>query len=149
MEKYLGKEIVNAAAREAYLKDNCDACEQKGYMKPYTPAELQGLKENLVNLSIKIMELEAEKKAAVATINGKLKPLLEQRNQMVGNIKAKSEYVTEICYKFTDQLTKETGYYNADGDLIECRPATADELQPTIFATLRQKEDSQSQTLNS
>lgn len=149
MEKYLGKEIVNAAAREAYLKDNCDACEQKGYMKPYTPAELQGHKENLANLSINIMELEAEKKAAVATINGKLKPLLEQRNQMVGNIKAKSEYVTEICYKFTDQLSKETGYYNADGDLIECRPATADELQPTIFATLRQKEDSQSQTLNS
>ena len=28
------------------------------------------------------------------------------------NIKAKAEYVTEICYRFTDQETKETGYYN-------------------------------------
>ena len=33
---------------------------------------------------------------------------------------------------------KETGYYNKDGKLIEVRPATADELQRTIFEPLRQ-----------
>ncbi len=143
MEKHLGKEIANAAQREAYLKDNCDACEQKGYMKPYTASELQGHKENLANVSIQISEIEAEKKAAIAGFNGQLKPLLEQRAQMVGNIKAKAEYVSEICYKFTDQLTRETGYYNAEGDLIECRPATADELNPTIFASLREKVEQQ------
>ena len=97
MDKELGQEYKNPIQREAFLKDNCDGCEQKGYMKP----------------------------------------LQEQRKQMVSNIKAKAEYVTEICYRFTDQETKETGYYNKDGKLVESRPATADELQPTIFGVVR------------
>ena len=42
---------------------------------------------------------------------------------MVGNTKAKSKYVKEVCYKFVDQNEKTTGYYNGEGDLIESRPA--------------------------
>lgn len=133
MEKELGKEFSSPIQRQMFLKDNCDAVEQKGYMKPYSPEELQGHKENLANVSIQIAEIEAEKKQADEVFKGQLKPLKEQRSQMVSNIKAKAEYVTENCYRFTDQETKMTGYYNADGDLIECRPATADELQPTLF----------------
>lgn len=37
MEKTIGKEYKNARDREAFLKDNCDKVEEKGYMKPYTP----------------------------------------------------------------------------------------------------------------
>jgi hypothetical protein len=36
-----------------------------------------------------------------------------------------------------DQDEKMVAYYNADGDLIEERPATADELQGTIFQIQR------------
>lgn len=137
MEKTIGKEYKNAREREAFLKDNCDKVEEKGYMKPYSTEELQGPKENLANVSIEIAEIEAEKKAQDAYYKGQLKPLVEQRSQMVSNIKSKSEYVKEVCFKFVDQEAKETGFYNADGDLIECRPATADELQPTIFSMAR------------
>lgn len=137
MEKTIGKEYKNAREREAFLKDNCDKVEEKGYMKPYSAEELQGHKENLANVSIEIAEIEAEKKAQDAYYKGQLKPLMEQRTQMVSNIKSKSEYVKEVCFKFVDQEAKETGYYNSDGDLIECRPATADELQPTIFSMAR------------
>jgi len=42
MEKYLGKEYANKAQREAFLKDNCAKVENKGYMKPFTPEQLQG-----------------------------------------------------------------------------------------------------------
>ena len=28
---------------------------------------------------------------------------------MVSNIKSKAEYVNEVCYRFTDQETRETG----------------------------------------
>lgn len=106
-------------------------------MKPYTPEELQGHKENLANVSIEIAEIEAEMKQVTAEYKGRLKPLKEQRASMVSNIKAKAEYVTEKCYRFTDQEAKMTGFYNSDGLLIESRPATADELQPTIFTPLR------------
>lgn len=137
MEKTIGKDILNAAQREAFLKDNCDQVEEKGYMKPFTPEQLQGHKEGLANVSIEISEIEAEKKEAIEIFKGKLKPLFEQKNQMVSNIKSKAEYVKEICYKFIDHEAKMTGFYNAEGDLIEMRPATADELQPTIFSMAR------------
>ena len=137
MERELGQDIKNPIQREAFLKDNCDACEQKGYMKPYTPEELQGHKEKLANVSIEIAEIEAEKKQVEADFKGRLKPLKESRAIMVSNIKSKAEYVNEVCYRFTDQETKEPGYYNKDGILVECRPATADELQPNIFSMVR------------
>lgn len=137
MERELGQEYKNPIQRESFLKDNCDACEQKGYMKPYTPEELQGHKEKLANVSIEIAEIEAEKKQVEADFKGRLKPLKESRAIMVSNIKSKAEYVNEVCYRFTDQETKETGYYNKEGILVECRPATADELQPNIFSMVR------------
>ena len=137
MERELGQEYKNLAQREAFLKDNCDACEQKGYMKPYTPEELQGHKEKLANVSIEIAEIEAEKKQVEADFKGRLKPLKESRAIMASNIKSTAEYVNEACYRFTDQETKETGYYNKEGILVECRPATADELQPNIFSVVR------------
>lgn len=137
MERELGQEYKNLAQREAFLKDNCDACEQKGYMKPYTSEELQGHKEELANVSIEIAEIEAEKKQVEADFKGRLKLLKESRAIMVCNIKSKAEYVNEVCYRFTDQETKETGYYNKEGILVECRPATADELQPNIFSMVR------------
>lgn len=137
MEKELGQEYANPIQREAFLKDNCDACEQKGYMKPYSPEELQGHKEKLANVSIEISEIEAEMKQVAAEYKGRLKPLKEARAMMVSNIKSKAEYVNEVCYRFTDQEARETGYYNRDGKLVECRPATADEMQPAIFAILR------------
>lgn len=140
MERTIGKDIQNPNAREAFLKDNADGCEQKGYMKPYSREELQGHKEKLANVLIEIAEIEAEAKQAAAEYKGRLKPLKEERSMKVSNIKAKAEYVNEVCYRFTDQETKETGFYNKDGDLIECRPATADELQPTMFSVIRNME---------
>lgn len=137
MDKTIGAHIDNPIARQQFLADNCDAVVDKGYMKPYTPEELQGHKENLANVSIEISEIEAEMKQAQAEFKGRLKPLKEQRTNMVANIRAKAEYVTEKCFRFTDQQAKMTGFYNQDGELIESRPATADELQPTIFAALR------------
>ena len=73
MEKTIGKEYKNAREREAFLKDNCDKVEEKGYTKPYSAEELQGHKENLANVSIEIAEIEAEKKAQDAYYKGQYK----------------------------------------------------------------------------
>jgi len=137
MNRHLGKDYQNKAQRETFLKDNCEKAENRGYMKPFTPEQLQEHKENLAELSIKIEEAENEKAAAINRFKHMLKPLITQRREMVSNIRQKAEYVNEVCYKFVDREEKQTGYYNADGDLIEQRPATADELQPTLFIGLQ------------
>jgi hypothetical protein len=133
MEQHLGKEYANRAQREAFLKDNCEKVENKGYMKAFTPEQLQGHKESLADISMQIEEVEDEKKRTAAQFKAELTPLIEQRREMVSNIRQKAEYVSELCYQFIDRDNKQTGYYNGDGDLIELRPATADELQPTLF----------------
>ena len=137
MTKEIGKEYKNKREREAFLKDNCDAVVEMGYMKPYTQEELQEHKEKLANVSIEIAELEAKKKEQDAIIKGELKPLKESRSLMVSNIKSKAEYVKEICYKFVDQEARQAEVYNSEGDLVELRPATAEELQPNIFSIAR------------
>ena len=45
--------------------------------------------------------------------------------------------VTEDCFKFFDEESKMIGFYNKQGDLVSSRPAFPDELQKTIFATIR------------
>jgi hypothetical protein len=133
LQKTIGKEYANKSQREAFLKDNCDKVEEKGYMKPYTPEELQGHKEGLANLSIEIEEIEDEKKASVKHFNETLKPLIDSRRSLLRNIRQKAEYVHEICYKFVDREERQTAFYNSEGERIEMRPATADELQYNLF----------------
>lgn len=133
MEKSLGKDIQDVNRRKIFISDNADEVVKKTYMKQYTVPELQGKKEDLTSIEIEISELEAEKKAMLAEIKGKLKPLYEQKAKLVGNIKAKAELVTEECYRITDQDAGETGFYNSLGDLIEMRQATADEMQGQLF----------------
>ena len=43
MERELGKDLEQGKKRVAFLMDNCDAVEEKGYMKPFTPEELAEL----------------------------------------------------------------------------------------------------------
>ncbi len=66
MDRAIGLEIEDLLARQQFLTDNCDAVVDKGYMKPYTPEELQGHKENLANISIEIAGLEAQMKQITA-----------------------------------------------------------------------------------
>lgn len=141
MPKTLGKDIKDAVQRKRYLEDNADGVEKKGYMKPYTPAELQGHKEALANLDIEIHQVEDEKRASMEYFKDRLKPLQEKKQEVLHNIMRKAEYVTEECYKFVDRDSRMTEFYNAEGDIIESRPATADELSPNIFSMNRDQRE--------
>ena len=133
MEKTLGQDIENIHRRRIFLQDNADEVVKKTYMRSYTVPELQGKKEDLASIEIEISEIEQYKLDVLADIKSRIKPLYEQKVRLVGNIKAKAELVTEECYRITDQKAGETGFYNGNGDLIECRQATADELQGNLF----------------
>ena len=94
MDKSLGQDIKDVIKRKRFLEDNSDEVVKKTYMKPYTGPELQGKKEELASTLIEISEIEQEKAEVLAGIKGRLKPLLEAKTKLVGNIKAKAELVT-------------------------------------------------------
>lgn len=137
MQRELGKEIANAEQRRAFLQDNADSIEEKGYMKRFTPEELFRMKETLSETAIEINDIEEEKKEIMSELKDRLKPLKEEKKRLLTGLKNKAEHTTERCFKFIDMETREVGYYNEDGDLIESRPAYADELQGNIFQMAR------------
>lgn len=134
MDRQIAKEYQDKDVKLRFLKDNCDKLEEVGYMKPYASEDLQAYKDDLANLSININEIEVEKKITSDSYKEQLKPLYEERKELLSSIKQKAVYTKEICYKFTDQDERMTGFYNSEGNLIECRPAMADELQPKMFS---------------
>lgn len=137
MDRELGKDIEAGARRIEFLENNCDKIEEKGYMKRFSPEELAQMKEGLSEASILINDVEEEKKEAMKEFKARLDPLTDERKRLLTGLKNKAEHVTEPCYKFVDMETREVGYYNQDGDLIESRPAYPDELQSNIFQMSR------------
>ena len=135
--KTLGKEYPEGMQRKAFLTDNCDVVVEKSYMKPFSSGELQGMKEELSETSIEINDIEIEKKEVAAQFKNRMKPLTERKGELLDNIKKKAKYVKEECFKFVDNETRTVEFYNADGDMIESRPANPDELQSTIFSINR------------
>jgi DNA-binding transcriptional regulator GbsR (MarR family) len=133
MDRELGKNIEAGARRIDFLESNCDKVEEKGYMKRFSHEQLAQMKENLSETCIQINDVEEEKKEVVKDFKARLEPLTDERKRLLKWLKDKVEYVTENCYKFVDMETREVGFYNQDGDLIESRPAYQDELQTNIF----------------
>nr|WP_308571060.1 hypothetical protein [uncultured Prevotella sp.] len=133
MEKSLGQDITDLQQREQLLKDNAETIEDVGYSKPLKSNEVEKIKEQLSDSSIKLFGLEEEKKSITADYGQKIKVLKNECKDAAEKLKTKSVYVSEPCYKIVDSDEREVGYYNKEGLLVYERPARQEELQPRIF----------------
>ena len=123
--------------RAQVLEDSCDAVEDVTYSKPFTPEELALKREQLTDASIKIADIEEEKKTVMDGYKEKLKPLQAVKDDAIKALREKSQTVTEKCYKFIDEESKTAGFYNKEGILVYSRPMFKQELQKTIFSVIR------------
>lgn len=137
MEKSIGKEIAGTLERMQFLSDNCDQVENKFYMKRFSQQEIAEQKDVLSEISIEIKDIEDRKREASKLFKLELDPLVEKRKEIVSDLKAKARLVEEKTYKFVDRETRMVGWYNAEGDLVDSRPANMDELPETIFSASR------------
>lgn len=133
MEKTLGKEYPEGKERIKFLKDNCDEVVEKGYSKRFAPDQIASMKDKLSENAININDIEEEKKATNDMFKERLKPLKKEQKEVLTKIKNKSEFVHEQCYKFIDLDERQVLFYNQEGDLIDFRPCSPDELQGTIY----------------
>lgn len=133
MDKFLGQDIPEKD-RWQFLQDNADSVEKIGYTHRFTPEELAQKRESLAETSIKINDIEIEKKEAMESFKADLKPLNEQKQELLDNIKKGSEYrENEECVKILDHEERMAGYYNRLGELVYSRPIMPQEMQKTIF----------------
>ena len=135
MEKVLGQEYGNIAERTAFLRDNCDAVEELGYVKPLANEQIEELKDKLVENNIQLRDVRADKRAQNKLYNEQIKQLEEENDGVTKQLKEKSEFVTENCFKFVDG--DEVGYYNEEGVLVYQRPARPEEKSPNVFRLQR------------
>ena len=136
LDRELGKDIA-IEEREQFLEDNCDAVEDVTYSRAFAPEELALKREQLTDSSIKIADIEEEKKEVMDGFKERLKPLQEQKADAIKALRDKSQTVTEKCYKCLDEDTKTVGFYNKEGNLVSSRPAFQRELQKTIQMDIR------------
>ena len=136
LDRELGKDIA-LEERAQFLEDNCDAVEDVTYSRAFSPEELAQKREQLTDASIRIADIEEEKKFAMEDFKERLKPLKEQKDEAVNALRDKSQTVTEKCYKFIDEETKMVGFYNSEGNLVNSRPVFQKELEKTIQMELR------------
>lgn len=142
MQKVLGQDIKNLDERKQFLIDNADEVVEMDYSKAFDADELAKKKTELAEKSIKINDLNEAIKDYKEEVGLELKPLKEEVKNLLGDIKAKSRIVTERCYKFVDEeeRTRMACFYNAEGVLVSSRPATRDELSPTLFKEFKKAE---------
>ena len=137
MEQVLGQDVERGAARIAFLQDNCDKVEELGYTKAIPSERLEELKNQLVDVSIQTKDVKADAKESARQYKEQIKQLETESGNITDQLKARSEYVMEKCFKFVDSEARQVGYYNSDGLLVYQRPAQPDELQKTVYQTLR------------
>ncbi len=131
MDRILGLELAGPQ-RVQLLEANCEKIEEIGYMKQFSPDEINSMKDELSEVAISINDIEIERKEAMKAFKLQVEPLKTVKTTLLKNIKTKAEYVRENCYKFVDFDDRMVGYYNSEGLLIEARPMRPDEGQRTI-----------------
>lgn len=137
MDRFLGQDIPEQD-RWTFLKDNADAVEKIGYTHRFSPEELAQKKEDLAELSIEIDGIEEEKKVVMNSYKERLKPLAEEKKDLLDKIKRGSEFVEdEECVKILYHEEKMAGFYNKLGELVYSRPIMPQEMQRTVFSINR------------
>lgn len=133
MDKFLAHDVPEKD-RWQVIKDSADEIEEIGYTHRFTQEELAQKKEMLAETSIKINDIEVEKKEAMEEYKRRLKPLADEKQILLDNIKKGSEYrANEECAKIIEQEERMVGYYNKLGELVYSRPIMPQEMQKTIF----------------
>lgn len=140
MQKHLAQDIIDLEQRRQFLLDNADEVVEMSYHKAFDADELADKKTQLAEASIRINDLEEQKKDYVQAIGLEIKPLKEEKKRLLAEIKSKGQDVREKVYKIIDFDERMIGYYNAEGDLISSEPAKSKDLQRTIHAELRERQ---------
>ena len=123
--------------REQVMRDNCDQIIERSYTRKFDQDEINQRRAEYANVGIQVAELEKELAELRADYKGKIKPLLERMSGILDEIKSGGEWVTTEVFLFKDMESGMAAIYSPDGYLLEKRPLTPGEKQPTIMSAIR------------
>ena len=123
--------------REQVMRDNCDQILERSYTKKFNQDEINSRRKEYADVGIQVAELEKQLAEIRADYKGRIKPLLERMSGILDEIKSGGEWVTSDVFLFKDMESGMAAIYTPDGHLLESRPLTPGEKQPTIMSAIR------------
>jgi len=136
MEKLLFQDLPEKE-RVEMLEANSDGVEEMEYTEYLTPEELTERKDLLAQRSIEESRLLDEKQAVVDVFKQQLKPIVEEKNRLLTEIKHGSRSLYGRCFKLINYEDQQVGYFNPKGQLVYSRPSKPEERQRTIMSVNR------------
>lgn len=114
------------------LEDNASQVTKGKYTRRLTPAEKNIKRKRVCELDIELNDIEEELKAVREDFKERKTPLINEKSELLSDIKNGGVYVEGNLYKIVDRESKEVGYYNDEGELVEQRKMTKEDLQLSI-----------------
>ena len=118
--------------RRRLLEDNCNSIELKNYTKRFNDAEREFRRKRNTEIDLELQVIKEDEDIFKEQTKARRKPLVDEKNKLLVEIKADGEYVQGKLYKFVDREEGMVGYYNGDGDLVESRKITSADRQATL-----------------
>lgn len=129
---------LEPAERKEMLDAQADEVVEENYLRPYdNNAELQMQRQEYVNLSLQMTDIKAEEDEMKFQFKERKAPVQKAMDKVLGNIKQGGEYVKGKLYKIVDREERVTGFYDEEGKLINQRKSLPNELNCTLFGTIR------------
>jgi len=105
---------------------------ERNYSKILTDEELTQKKNELSEISIKIADLEAERKRLMDEYKSKLEQPKLELNVLIDTVKHKTEYVFGTNWLVDDQESKTMYFLDEKGIIVEKRPLFNKERQTKL-----------------
>lgn len=116
------------------IANSVDTHKNFSYMKRFDKQDLNLRRNQLENLSIRIKDMEEEKKEWASNWKDEMKPIKEEYDMVVEELKTKASQIEEDVYMLLEEESKTMYYFNRQGEVVYERPANAGELQPSVFS---------------
>ena len=103
------------------------------YLKTLTQEEIRKEEDVLIDLAVKISDLETDFKSVKIEHKAKIDPVKKDYATTLDNIRSGKKLVSEEVFIFFDRAKKIADYYNSEGILVYSRSMEIEEHQMTIY----------------
>lgn len=119
-------------SREQLLDDNAIRVQEEEYNMPLTSAEKKQKSKELLDITIKMRRLAAERKQLMHELREKKNSYDETRDKLIDELQNNGRYVKGKVYIIADREKKMVGKYDKFGNLLEKRKMQKEDMQLSI-----------------
>lgn len=120
---------ISQSERMNILQQNADKIELTTYLKPLSEEELSARRESLTDNSIRLSDLEEDKKEATKQFKDQIDPLKAANKTILVEIRTKQAKVDGTLYFMANHDESMMETYDDTGEMIESRRLRPDEKQ--------------------